>query len=39
MQGTMKVLSNSPGLVDGLVGLEFSYHSLPDRQAPLVPLI
>ena len=37
-QGVTKVLSNSPGLVKWLVGLVFSYHSLPDGQTPLVPL-
>ena len=31
-----KVLSDSPGLVEWLVGLAFSYRSLPDGQAPLV---
>ena len=34
-QGTTKVLSDSPGLVEWLVRLAFSYRSLPDRQAPL----
>ena len=37
-QGATKVLSDSPGLVELLAGLAFSYHSLPDGQAPLVPL-
>ena len=35
-QGATKVLSDSPGLVEWLVGLAFSYRSLPDGQAPLV---
>ena len=38
MQGTTKVLSDSPGLVEWLVGLAFSYHSLPNGQALLVLL-
>ena len=38
VQGATKVLSDSPGLVELLVGLAFSYRSLPDGQAPLVPL-
>ena len=37
-QGATKVLSDSPGLVEWLVGLAFSYRSLPDRQAPLILL-
>ena len=36
-QGATKVLSDSPGVVEWLVGLAFSYPSLPDGQAPLVP--
>ena len=36
MQDATKVLSDSPGLVEWLVGLAFSYRSLPDGQAPLV---
>ena len=36
-QGATKVLSDSPGLVEWLVGLGFSYRSLPDGQPPLVP--
>ena len=38
VQGATKVPSDSPGLVEWLDGLAFSYRSLPDRQAPLVPL-
>ena len=37
-QGATKVLSDSPGLVELPVGLAFSYRSLPDGQARLVPL-
>ena len=36
--GATKVLSDSQGRVELLVGLAFSYHSLHDRQAPSVPL-
>ena len=38
IQGATKVLSDSPGLVELLAGLVFSYHSFPDGQAPLFPL-
>ena len=38
LQGATKVLSDSPGLVELPVGLAFSYRSLPDGQARLVPL-
>ena len=37
-QGATIVLSDSPGLVEWLVGLAFSYRSLPDGQAPLILL-
>ena len=38
MQGATKVLSDSPGLMERLVGLVFSHRSLPDWQAPSVLL-